>query len=55
MSVSFKKLDGLYYAKDLDEKPGYEPVYVDENGIDITDTKFAIGPSNSRSTPSTTP
>ena len=35
--VSFKKFGGLYYAKDLDA-----------NGLDVTDAKFAIGPSTGR-------
>ncbi|KAF2496248.1 hypothetical protein BU16DRAFT_526753 [Lophium mytilinum] len=47
-SVSFKKFGSLYYAKDLDESTGNEPLYVDENGIDITDKRFAIGPSTGR-------
>lgn len=47
-SVSFKKFGGLYYAKDLDESTGNEPLYVDANGIDIIDEKFAIGPSTGR-------
>jgi hypothetical protein len=47
-SVSFKKFGGLYYAKDLDEPTGNEPLYVDANGIDVIDDKFAIGPSTGR-------
>ena len=42
-SVSFKKYGGLYYAKDLDESTRNEPLlYVDANGIEITDEKFAM-------------
>ncbi|CAD6444631.1 e0f26d8e-30fa-4e00-934e-4dc87380c179 [Sclerotinia trifoliorum] len=47
-SVSFKKFGGLYYAKDLEERTGNEPLYTDANGIDITNAKFAIGPSTGR-------
>jgi len=47
-SVSFKKFGGLYYAKDLEERTGNEPLYIDANGNDITDAKFAIGPSTGR-------
>jgi hypothetical protein len=44
-SVSFKKFGSLYYANDLDESTGNEPLYVDATGVDIIDKKFAIGPS----------
>lgn len=47
-SVSFKKFGGLYYAKDLDNSAGNGPLYVDANGEDIVDEKFAIGPSTGR-------
>ena len=47
-SVSFKKFGGLYYAKDLVESTGDEPLYVDANGIDIINERFAIGPSTKR-------
>lgn len=47
-SVYFRKFGGLYYAKDLEERTGNEPLYTDANGVDITDTKFAIGPSTGR-------
>lgn len=47
-SVSFKKFGGLYYANDLEKLGGPEPLYVDENGVDVTDEKFAIGPSTGR-------
>ena len=46
--VSFKKFGSLYYAKDLGEGAGNEPLYIDANGVDITDAKFAIGPSTGR-------
>lgn len=48
MSVSFKKFGGLYYAKDLEERTGNEPLYIDENGVDVIDARFAIGPSTGR-------
>ncbi|KAL9079198.1 MAG: hypothetical protein Q9157_001907 [Trypethelium eluteriae] len=47
-SISFKKFGSLYYAKDLDEAAENEPLYVDANGINITDKKFAMGPSTGR-------
>jgi len=47
-SVSFRKFGGLYYAKDLDQSTANEPLYVDANGIDIMDERFAIGPSTGR-------
>jgi hypothetical protein len=47
-SVSFKKFGGLYYAKDLEKKAENEPLYTDANGVDVTDAKFAIGPSTGR-------
>ena len=48
-SVSFKKFGGLYYAKDLEKSIGTEqPLYVDGDGTEIVDEKFAIGPSTGR-------
>ncbi|KAF2463766.1 uncharacterized protein BDR25DRAFT_244807 [Lindgomyces ingoldianus] len=47
-SVSFKKFGGLYYAKDLDKSTEHKPLYVDANGVDIVDEKFAVGPSTGR-------
>jgi hypothetical protein len=47
-SVSFKKFGGLYYATDLDEPTTNEPLYIDTDGTDITNEKFAIGPSTGR-------
>ncbi|KAJ8067351.1 hypothetical protein OCU04_004704 [Sclerotinia nivalis] len=47
-SVSFKKFGGLYYTKDLEERTGNELLYTDANGVDITNAKFAIGPSTGR-------
>lgn len=44
-SVSFKRFGALYYAKDLDETTGNEPLYVNENGVDVINERFAIGPS----------
>ncbi|PVH69760.1 hypothetical protein DL98DRAFT_438347 [Cadophora sp. DSE1049] len=47
-SVSFKQFGGLYYANDLEKRAGNEPLYTDANGVDVTDAKFAIGPSTGR-------
>jgi hypothetical protein len=47
-SVSFKRFGALYYAKDLECSAGTEPLYVDGNGAEVRDEKFAIGPSTGR-------
>ncbi|TVY54027.1 Altered inheritance of mitochondria protein 9, mitochondrial [Lachnellula cervina] len=47
-SVSFKKFGALYYAQDLDERIGNEPLYVDANGVEVKDARFTIGPSTGR-------
>ena len=47
-SVSFKKFGSLYFAKDLEEQTGNDLLYIDANGVNITDRKFAIGPSTGR-------
>ena len=47
-SISFKKFGSLYYKNDLSKPLENEPLYVDMNGIDVTDRKFAVGPSTSR-------
>ena len=47
-SISFKKYGSLYYAKDLDNSSENEYLYTDGNGIDIKDSRFAIGPSTGR-------
>jgi hypothetical protein len=47
-SVSFKKFGSLYYVKDLDESTSNEPLYVDADGIEIKDKRFAVGPSTGR-------
>ncbi|KAF1850920.1 APH-domain-containing protein [Cucurbitaria berberidis CBS 394.84] len=47
-SVSFKKFGSLYYSNDLDATTEGEELYVDANGVGITDKKFAIGPSTGR-------
>ena len=47
-SVSFKRFGSLYYSKDLDTKNSTGPLYTDENGVDITDAKFAVGPTTNR-------
>jgi hypothetical protein len=48
MAVPFKKFGGLYYTKDLDKRTGDDLLYVDENGANVTESKFAIGPSTGR-------
>lgn len=47
-SISFKRFGGLYFASDLGADTGNEPLYVDESGNDIVDSKYAIGPSPGR-------
>ncbi|KAH8724357.1 kinase-like domain-containing protein [Phaeosphaeriaceae sp. PMI808] len=47
-SISFRKFGALYYAKDLQQAVVNEPLYVDANGVDIIDAKFAVGPSTGR-------
>ena len=47
-SVFFKKFGSLYYAPDLEEITGNEPLYVDANGVEVTDKFFAIGASTGR-------
>lgn len=46
-SVSFERYGSLYYAGDLDAQPSQGPLYVDQHGAQISDPKFAIGPSTS--------
>lgn len=48
MSVSFNKFGSLYYARDLDGQPAHDPLYTDQQGVQITDSRFAIGPSTGR-------
>jgi len=47
-SISFTKYGSLYYARDLDKPSENGHLYTDANGVDITDSKFAIGPSVGR-------
>ena len=41
-SISFKKFGGLYFTKDLDKGSRKESLYTNANGVDVTDSKFAI-------------
>ena len=47
-SIRFKQLGSLYYAQDLDQKSFDGPLAIDQHGDEITDKKFAVGPSNGR-------
>jgi len=46
-SISFEQYGSLYFAQDLDGNT--QPLrYKDENGIEVTNSRFSIGPSTSR-------
>lgn len=45
-SISFSKFGGLYYKQDLVSTPSL--VYTNIEGKEITDERFAVGPSTSR-------
>ncbi|KAL1874972.1 hypothetical protein Plec18167_005640 [Paecilomyces lecythidis] len=45
-AVSFSKFGGLYYKQDLISAPSL--VYTDKEGKEVTDERFAVGPSTSR-------
>ncbi|KAL9103362.1 MAG: hypothetical protein Q9163_001574 [Psora crenata] len=47
-SIRFQKLGSLYYAQDLDKQNLDNPLYIDLDGNEIVDMKFAVGPSNGR-------
>jgi hypothetical protein len=47
-SVSFNRFGSIYYSNDLEETTGNQPLYVDADGIEITDERFAVGPSTGR-------
>lgn len=47
MSVSFKQFGGLYYSQDLGQQTPC-PLHLDQNGVQVTDSRFAIGPSTGR-------
>ncbi|KAF2182372.1 hypothetical protein K469DRAFT_232463 [Zopfia rhizophila CBS 207.26] len=47
-SISFKKYGGLYYAKALNNPMNNGPLYVNADGIDIKDARFAVGPPTRR-------
>ncbi|KAL9121399.1 MAG: hypothetical protein Q9187_002038 [Circinaria calcarea] len=49
MSVSFTKFGSLYYAQDLDEEHSPQsPLYIDQYNVEVTNPKYAIGPSTGR-------
>jgi len=48
MSISFKGFGSLYFAKDLGKEATNQAVYTNVNGMDVTDSRFAIGPSTGR-------
>jgi hypothetical protein len=47
-STKFTKYGSLYYAKDLPSISNGEPLYVDENGNEVSCSRFAVGPTNGR-------
>jgi hypothetical protein len=48
MSISFKGFGSLYFAEDLGKEVTNKAVYTNANGVDVTDSRFAIGPSTGR-------
>lgn len=48
MSVSFTKYGSLYYAEDLDEHTQQSPLFVNQHNVEVSDPKFAVGPSTGR-------
>jgi hypothetical protein len=49
-SISFKRFGSLYYADDLNGTDVNEPLYVDADGNDVYNGRFAVGPSTGRET-----
>ena len=47
MTCSFRGYGSLYYSEDL-ETSDPKPLYTDRNGVEVTDARFAIGPSTGR-------
>lgn len=47
MSCSFNQFGSLYYSKDL-VGPTDRPLYTDCHGVQVKDSKFAVGPSTGR-------
>jgi hypothetical protein len=47
-SVSFTKFGSLYFASDLKEIFGDEPLYTNSDGVKVADRRFAVGPSTGR-------
>ena len=48
MSVSFHQFGSFYYTQDLDMLAKQSPLFVDKDGTEITDQRFAVGPSTGR-------
>ncbi|KAK5113994.1 hypothetical protein LTR62_003117 [Meristemomyces frigidus] len=46
--ISFSRIGSLYYAKDLSPTDVAGPVFFDDSGNPVTDSKFAIGPISGR-------
>lgn len=46
MSISFAKIGSLYYSSDLDDASGC--VLVQEDGTELEEPRFTIGPSTGR-------
>jgi hypothetical protein len=49
-SASFTRFGSLYFAYDLEESPRDEPLYTNSDGVEVTDQRFAVGPSTGRET-----
>ena len=48
MSVSFLKYGSLYYAQDLDERTQQSPLFVDQHNVEVSNSRYAVGPSTGR-------
>ena len=48
MSASFAKFGSLYYAEDLPGHNSHDFLYVNEDGAEVRDSRFAVGPSTGR-------
>ena len=47
-SISFQKFGSLYYADDLNVSSPNQPLYMNAMNVQITDQRFAVGPSTGR-------
>jgi len=47
MSCSFNQFGSFYYSEDLDG-PTQSPLYTNYHGVEVTDSRFAVGPSTGR-------